>query len=67
MSVLHFKYLKISQDLKKYTEEYAVCICNTSYLYSAFTPICQSALNAQCCKFATSLQIVLLQKTLFQV
>ena len=25
------------------------------------------ALNAQCCKFATSLQIVLLQKTLFQV
>ena len=38
----YFKYLKTSQDLKKYTEEYALYICNTSYLYSASTPICQS-------------------------
>ena len=39
----YFKYLKISQDLKKYIEEYALHICNTSYLYSASTPICQSS------------------------
>ena len=37
------KYLKISQDLKKYFEEYALRIGNTSYLYSASTPICQSS------------------------
>ena len=39
----YFKYLKISHDLKKYIEEYALRICNTSYLYSASTPICQSS------------------------
>ena len=35
----YFKYLKISQDLKKYIEEYALCICNTSYLYLVSMPI----------------------------
>ena len=39
----YFKCLKISQDLKKYIEEYALRIGNTSYLYSASTPICQSS------------------------
>ena len=39
----YFKYLKISQDLRKYIEEYAQGIGNTSYLYSASPPICQSS------------------------
>ena len=39
----YFKYSKISQDLKKYIEEYALRICNTSYLSLASTPICQSS------------------------
>ena len=39
----YFKYLKTSQDLTKYIEEYALRIGNTTYLYSASTPICQSS------------------------
>ena len=39
----YFKCLKVSQDLKKYIEEYAQSICNTTYLFSAYIPICRSS------------------------
>ena len=50
----HLKYLKVSQDLKKYIDEYALCICSTTVvsLRSIYTnvpikPSAPSVVNLQ--------------------